>query len=309
MPDERAPWEAPVRALAAYLAERGEQITGTRRVSDRRGSRAWQVVAANGRYALKANAEGGHAERDKRAELDREARVIAELARLAAIPSGYLVGAGHWEAGRWLAVTWAPGTPMWNALAPARHHGSPHTRRLLTVCARSMASAGAALHAAGWAHADIQPTNTLVTEDGTATLIDYALACGPVTPGRPDLETHRVPYRGALTHTTAPEIAQAVLDTSESEHIPVAAASDVWALGASLFWCWTGLRPVPYREPNGPRQERLRDIAAGITHDLALVRPWPFPAFEEALMACLHPDPHKRPTSGELTALLEGMTA
>lgn len=200
MTDERAPWAAPVRALAAYLAERGEQITRARSVSDRRGSTAWQVVADNGLYALKANTEGDHSERDKRAELDREARVIAELDRLAAIPSGYLVGAGHWEAGRWLAVTWAPGAPMWNALAPARHDADPRTRRLLITCARSMASAGAALHTTGWVHADIQPTNTLVTEDGTATLIDYALACGPVTPGRPDLETDRVPYRGG-SHT------------------------------------------------------------------------------------------------------------
>ncbi|MCQ8829722.1 hypothetical protein [Streptomyces malaysiensis] len=194
--------------------------------------------------------------------------------------------------------------PYMNAVAGNCPYLTPATRTGQTRWMRYQPAPGSDLETIA---SKVQPTNTLVTEDGTAMLIDYALACGPVTAGRPDLETDRVPYRGALTHTTAPEIAQAVLDTSESEHIPVVAASDVWALGASLFWCWTGQRPVPYHEPNGSREGKLRDIAEGLTRDLALARPWPFPAFEEALMACLHPDPDKRPTSGELTALLAGM--
>ncbi|MER7790919.1 protein kinase [Streptomyces sp. NPDC097640] len=298
-------WPAPVGALAAHLADRGEQIAEVRQVSERRGSRAWKVATTGNAYALKANTEEDYEGRDQRAELKREEGVIAELGRLGAVPVGYLVGAGECESGRWLAVTWAPGGPMWHALSLARTDDTPYTRHLLLACARSMAAAAASMHRAGWVHADIQPTNTLVTRDGSATLIDYALACGPVADGLPDLETGRTPYRGALTHTTAPEIAAAVLGTVDTVHIAPTAAADVWALGASLFWCWTGHRPVPYQEPEGPREGKLRDIAEGHTLDFATVRPWPFPGFEEIVAGCLHPDPDKRPASADLITAIE----
>ncbi|MFJ9684023.1 hypothetical protein ACIRP2_39450 [Streptomyces sp. NPDC101194] len=71
----------------------------------------------------------------------------------------------------------------------------------------------ALMHAAGWSHADVQPTNTLVTHDGHAAVIDYALACGPG-------DGRRVPYRGALTHTTAPEVATQILDTPDDTQHP-----------------------------------------------------------------------------------------
>jgi tRNA A-37 threonylcarbamoyl transferase component Bud32 len=69
---------------------------------------------------------------------------------------------------------------------------------LLTIT-HTLAARLARLHTAGWAHPDVQPTNTIVTSDGTAEIIDFALSCGPTT--------SRIPCRGAITHTTAPELA------------------------------------------------------------------------------------------------------
>lgn len=54
----------------------------------------------------------------------------------------------------------------------------PSVRPWLLGIARTWADSLAQTHAVGWAHADVQPTNTLVA-DGRAVLIDYALACGP----------------------------------------------------------------------------------------------------------------------------------
>ncbi|GHJ38142.1 hypothetical protein [Streptomyces sp. TS71-3] len=150
------------------------------------------------------------------------------------------------------------------------------------------------MHAAGWAHADVQPTNTLVIDDGAAKVIDYALACGPGTPGR-------LPYRGALTHTTAPEIADAILTTSPDTHIQARPEADVWGLGASLFWCWTGQRPVAY-EDRTDRMDKLRAIAKGHPVRLEQARPWAFPEFEDVVTACLNPDPAERPTAAEVAA-------
>ncbi|MER6841967.1 protein kinase domain-containing protein [Streptomyces platensis] len=149
------------------------------------------------------------------------------------------------------------------------------------------------MHTAGWAHADIQPTNTLITHDGHAAVIDYALACGPDGPPR-------LPYRGALTHTTAPEIAAAILSTPADTHIQTQPAADIWSLGASLFWCGTGHRPIPYDDTTD-RMEKLAVIAKATTTALRNVRPWPFPELEDTVTACLAPDPADRPTAKELT--------
>ncbi|MEU2228512.1 GNAT family N-acetyltransferase [Streptomyces sp. NPDC018347] len=68
---------------------------------------------------------------------------------------------------------------------------------------------------------------------------------------RPRLRPRQRPPRpvpGALTHTTAPEIATAILSTPADTHIPAQPPAHIWSLGASLFWCWTGHRPVPYAD-------------------------------------------------------------
>ncbi|WP_235469323.1 hypothetical protein [Streptomyces platensis] len=106
---------------------------------------------------------------------------------------------------------------------------------------------------------------------------------------------------GALTHTTAPEIAAAILSTPADTHIQTQPAADIWSLGASLFWCWTGHRPVPYDDTTD-RMEKLAVIAkATTTTALRNVRPWPFPELEDTVTACLAPDPADRPTAKELT--------
>jgi serine/threonine protein kinase len=186
--------------------------------------------------------------------------------------------------------------PVYRAFAAAR--GTEGDRRparpwLLGV-AETWAHQLAALHATGWAHADVQPANTLVTQAGAAEVIDYALACGPAA-------TARLQYRGALTHTIAPEIAEALLSTPDDVHVQATALADVWSLGASLFWCWTAQRPVAYSD-EASRADKLRAIAKGETLALDAARPYPFPQFEALIQACLRPDPAERPTTAEVAA-------
>ncbi|MFF8563284.1 hypothetical protein ACF06I_30745 [Streptomyces albidoflavus] len=162
--------------------------------------------------------------------------------------------------------------------------------------ARTWAERLGHMHAAGWAHADVQPTNTLITDEGAAAVIDYALACGPG-------DGPRLPYRGALTHTTAPEIADAPLSTTADTHIQAEPSVDICGLGASLFWCWTGQRPVAYGDDT-PRGDKLKAIVAGAMLSLDDVRPWVFPEFEKVIRACLIPAPEDRPGAADVAALL-----
>lgn len=265
-------------------------------MSDRRGSRAWKLQGPLGAVALKANNPDGDDARDKAAEMAQEDDHLLRLTEAGAVSPTYRVGAGAWPGGQWLAVRWVDGAPLWRALALARgpEGDRPSVSPWLAGIARTWAEHLARMHAAGWAHADVQPTNTLVTGDGRAAVIDYALACGPY-------DDRRVPYRGALTHTTAPEIATAILASPAGTHIQAQPAADIWSLGASLFWCWTGHRPVDY-DDDADRMDKLRAIAKGSTTAISDVRPWPFPAFEHVITACLSPDPADRPTAQELAA-------
>ncbi|MEU1696284.1 protein kinase domain-containing protein [Streptomyces hirsutus] len=285
----------PGEAVDLLTGHIGEP-TQARLLSDRRGSRVWKVQGPRGVVALKANNPDSDDARDKAAETAQENDHLLRLTEAGALSPSYRVGAGTWEGGRWLAVDWIGGAPLWRSLALARRPEGdrPSTRARLLGIARTWAEHLARLHAVGWAHADVQPTNTLVMPDGRTAVIDYALACGPQ-------DGRRVPYRGALTHTTAPEIATAILTTPADTHIQARPAADVWGLGASLFWCWTGHRPVSYSN-DVSRMEKLRAIARGSTTAVRDVRPWPFAAFEETLTACLSVAPAARPTVEELAA-------
>ncbi|MCQ6557014.1 hypothetical protein NPS70_28075 [Streptomyces sp. C10-9-1] len=287
----------PHEAVGLIEDHVGEPFT-TRLLSDRRGSRAWKISGPRSAVALKANNPDEETSRDKAAEMAQEDDHLVRLTDAGALDPGYRVDAGPWEGGRWLAVRWSDGAPMWRAFALAREPEGdrPSVCPWLLGVARTWAGHLARMHAAGWAHADVQPTNTLITAAGRAEVIDYALACGPA--GGP-----RLPYRGALTHTTAPEIAGAVLATAPDTHVQAKPPADVWGLGASLFWCWTGHRPVSYQDGT-PREDKLRMIAKAATLPLDDVRPWPFPRFEEAIRACLTPSPGNRPSAAELAACL-----
>ncbi|MFJ3205753.1 hypothetical protein [Streptomyces sp. NPDC086989] len=286
----------PSALLTGHTGHTGEP-TAIQLLSDRRGSRAGKLQGPKGAVALKTNNPEGDDARDKAAEMAQEDDHLLRLTAAGALHPDYRVSAGPWDGGRWLAVNWIDGAPLWRALALARgpEGDRASVRPWLAGVARTWTEHLARMHGAGWAHADVQPTNTLVTNDGQAAVIDYALACGP------DDGHRRVPYRGALTRTTAPELATQVLDTPADAHIPAQPPADIWSLGASLFWCWTGRRPVAY-DDGLDRLEKLAAIARGITIALRDVRPWPCAALEDAITACLAPDPADRPTAKELTA-------
>ncbi|MFG2329072.1 hypothetical protein ACGFMM_05550 [Streptomyces sp. NPDC048604] len=287
----------PGEAVELLRVHVGEAVTA-RLLSDRRGSRAWKIQGSRGAVALKANDPGDAASRDKAAEMAQEDEHLARLTEAGVLNPGYRVAAGSCEGGRWLAVRWVDGAPTWRAFALARgpEGDRPAVRSWLLGVARTWAAQLARMHAAGWAHADVQPTNTLITNTGGAVVVDYALACGPGN-------VPRLPYRGALTHTTAPEIADAVLSTTKDTHIQAEPPADVWGLGASLYWCWTGHRPVAY-ENDADRLDKLRAVAKGATLAVRDTRPWPFPEFEDAIAACLSPSPEDRPTVQALASVL-----
>lgn len=124
------------------------------------------------------------------------------------------------------------------------------------------------VHSQGLVHNDIKPTNLFFDETDEVLVGDFGLAArvnddGLATP------------RGTL-ETMAPEVAQAMLAGSPRGS---SVASDVYSLGASLYWMLAGAPPI--RLPEGTPQidavvavasearVSLRDVAPHVSQQLA----------------------------------------
>jgi len=135
------------------------------------------------------------------------------------------------------------------------------------------------LHAEGFLHIDLKPSN-VIADRGQAKVIDLSLA------RRPGRATRGVGTRAYM----APEQARGGLLT---------AATDVWGIGAVLHEAASGSPPFDPRA-NGVRYPQLKGRAVPLSSLRRLPR-----SLAQALDACLEPDPAGRPAVGELSAALD----
>jgi len=142
-----------------------------------------------------------------------------------------------------------------------------------------IASALAALHAAGFVHCDVKPDNVLVLRDGRVKIIDFGVS-------------RRVDEPPAEDASIAGTPAYMAPEQWRGEPEP---ASDVYALGCMLFELLTGETPFDgslpklmwaHLEQRAPRPSWLR---TGIA-----------PQLERAVMRALAKDAADRPTMDEL---------
>jgi serine/threonine protein kinase len=152
----------------------------------------------------------------------REAKLAARLNHPHVVSVFDFVTEGEEQ---WLVMEYVPGTNL-SALCE-QQGGLPPTEAASIV--GQIAEALAAAHAAGIVHRDVKPGNIIVTEDGTAKLADFGIARA-----RAD---STMTASGMVTGTPAylaPEVASGE---------PATGASDVWSLGATLFFALTGRAP------------------------------------------------------------------
>ncbi|WP_308403791.1 protein kinase domain-containing protein [Streptomyces rhizoryzae] len=214
----------------------------------------------------------------------REAAILRQLAQKDNIYSG------EWSEGTWSAQPWHDGSSLFELWRPGRHHSYPRepSRGQALACATALAD----LHAAGWAHGDVQPNHFLIRPDG-ASLIDLALAHGGEVP-----EAYDFPYRGCLVHYEAPEISHSIL--AEGMAVPTMAA-DVYGLGASWFLSATGWRHVSYPD-DADRKDQRRAIVDKPHRPINV--PGPLGEVIEEMMRRTSAD---RPTAAEVCAAIRDM--
>jgi serine/threonine protein kinase len=283
------PQASDVVNLAEHLGSRiGEACGGVDLVADRRGSRVYRLQFPTGDVALKLASHNSDEQGVREAEnlARREAAVLTHLHDF--IP-GYLIDSGDLDGGgSWLALRWRDGITPHRLFTPARQgDDSPARRDSILYAAVDIAGRLARLHALGWLHADLQPAHILLGPT-TVHLIDFALAQGP------DPLPSDVTYRGGMVHFTAPETAAHILATPDDQPIVIEECAEVYALAAVLHLAWTGLPPIIYSGDQAPWRDKLKDLAQGRQRDLAAIRPWPWPSFENALRHALTPEPENR---------------
>jgi serine/threonine-protein kinase len=136
-----------------------------------------------------------------------------------------------------------------------------------------------ALHEAGIVHRDLKPGNIIVRTDGTAMLTDFGLAKGR-----------------AYTVLTKPGQVMGTLDYLAPELVkgaPATPATDIYALGCTVYECVAGQAPFADKE----------GIQVGLAHvaepppPLSDFRDDLPPGFAEAVLSALAKDPDQRPAS------------
>lgn len=168
----------------------------------------------------------------------------------------------------WLVMEYVEGETLADVIA---REGALDPRRVADIGAQ-LASALSRAHERGIVHRDIKPGNVLIDRSGTPKISDFGIARG--------LGDEALTQTGFVTGTPgylSPELAR-----GEDPDV----ASDVWALGATLYGAVEGHPPFAPR-PNPIAL--LQDIAGGEPQPMELAGP-----VGGAIAAMMHRDPAQR---------------
>ncbi|MDQ0960830.1 putative Ser/Thr protein kinase [Streptomyces sp. B4I13] len=203
------------------------------------------------------------------------ARFRREVETVRAVRSAYtanLIDASLETAPYWLATEYVPGPTLAGAVRERGPLPSDSARRLFAALAEALAS----VHGYGVTHRDLKPQNVILSPQGPL-LIDFGIARGAA-----DTALTQTGLAPGTPGYTAPE----VLISNQ-----VGAATDVFALGATLAYAMTGRAPFG----SGPTHA----VSYRVVHediDVGGVEP----ELAELIKDCVAKDPARRPGPTEV---------
>ena len=189
-----------------------------------------------------------------------------------------VVDAGPDDNPPWLATSYVPGPPLLDAVDRYGPLPEPAVWRL----AAGLAEALAAVHARGLVHRDLKPTNVLLAADGPR-VIDFGVA--------------RALDGASLTATGITFGTPSYMSPEQAQGRETGPASDVFALGSTLFFAATGGTPFGDGDPPAVLDRVVRAAPALDALPAGL---------RGLIAACLAKNPAERP---DLPAILRACQA
>ncbi len=146
----------------------------------------------------------------------------------------------------------------------------------------------AAMHEAGYVHADIKPNNIMVTGKRESKIIDFGQSC--------EIGTVKERIQGTPDYIAPEQVLRRAITP----------ATDAFNLGATMYWLLTG-KHVPTLIPRTTSQVgQVRDQSVALRHDQLLspdqINSEVPPALSNLVMECVRRDPKERPGSMQAIA-------
>lgn len=146
---------------------------------------------------------------------------------------------------------------------------------------KEVAAALQAVHQAGFVHADIKPNNIMICSDGVVKIFDLGQSC--------KLGSTKRRIQGTPDFIAPEQVMK----------LPVDERTDVFNLGATMYWCLTG-KPFPTRLKSQQRADSFDVGSVRHAETPQELRP-DVPAVWSALvMDCCRNGPASRPAMGEV---------
>ena len=170
-------------------------------------------------------------------------------------------------------------------LAAALRRRGPYAEHDAVDLIRQICAGLAAVHAEGVLHRDLKPANIMINAAGHAQLMDFGIAAGG------DLDESERITEGT-PHYMAPE---------QLRGGAVSKQSDIYALGLVMYEIFTGRRLFESRTL-AALSELQQNLGSDAPPGLGSIEP----RLQDAVKACLHPDPARRPSSAaEAASMLQ----
>ncbi len=231
-----------------------------------------------------------------RARFLREARALAKV-RSPNVVTVHAVGDDK-DVGPYVVMDLLDGDDVLALIKAGGNFGVDEAVRVAAACCNGLAAA----HDAGLLHRDVKPANLFVKKNGDVVLTDFGLAkempldTDVKPPGSVDVvPAAQLTQQGVVVGTPAylaPELARGQAPS---------VASDLYALGATLFHMLTGRPPFEGEAPLDVLTKAVLDAPPR----LSSLRNDAPPHIDDAVARCLQKDPRDRPTNAlALQALL-----
>jgi serine/threonine protein kinase len=163
-----------------------------------------------------------------------------------------------------------------------RQHGPMPVEQVLKIAEQVLIALQTA-HAAGIVHRDVKPSNVMIAANGRVKLTDFGIAQSTEDP--------RLTTSGTLVGSPTYISPERLLGKDASP------ASDLWALGATLFFAVEGYGAYD-------RQTTAASIQA-IMNERAQLRVVPHGPLADLIMGLLNPDPDVRLNAGQAHYLID----